>query len=234
MSGDLKKRSNKRTIVVEDIENGAVRITVAGPPYLITTGADSTRNMSTRDIAEVWLSDFAHKGEDRAAYSAKHCTDTGVLHGPEGCDGTCHELNCSKPADFLEHWKTDDGQERCLPFCKWHSHDMNHCVGRAVLWALDYGVVDDLRFWKEQDPLPGGRPRCDHCYYAIDPSGDSERARCAVPATKRVKVSENSGGEPSTYEAKLCTRCAAAPVTGGQKIEILGDLEIPPAEHCEE
>jgi hypothetical protein len=43
MRGDLKS-NNKRSLIVEDVENGAVRITVAGPPYLVKTGADSTRN----------------------------------------------------------------------------------------------------------------------------------------------------------------------------------------------
>jgi hypothetical protein len=209
MSGAIKKSKNKRTITVEDVDNGAVRITVAGPPYMVATGAESTRNISTRDIAEVWLSNFApDKREDRATYSAEHCTDTGSLHNRSTeCDGLCHDLNCSEPADFFQHWKSSDGQERCIPLCKWHSRDMTHYVGRAVLWALNYGVVEDLRFWTQEDPLPIGLPRCDSHYYAIDSWGDSERARCTNEATTKVRVTEM--GPPSeVYEAKLCDACA--------------------------
>jgi len=205
MSADMVSPKNERTIIVKDTETG-VRITVAGPPYLVTTGADSTRNLSTDDIAEAWLSNFAPgPGEDRAAYSTKHCTDTGSLHGSTECNGLCHDPNCAEPADFFQHWKGANGEERCIPFCKWHGRDMAHYVGRAVLWALDYGVVEDLRFWTLEDPLPGGLPRCDFNYYAIDPWGDSERARCTNEATTKARITE-PGGE--VYEAKLCASCA--------------------------
>jgi hypothetical protein len=224
---------NKRTIIVEDIENGGVRITVAGTPYLTGTSSDRTHNMSTRDINQAFLSDFApDQGEDRAAYSARHCTDTGNLHGPSGCDGMCHDFNCSRPADFFEHWKSGDAQERCIPFCKWHSEHMYYRFGRAVLWALAYGVVEELPFWTEQDPLPGGLPRCDSHYRAVDSDGDSGWARCTSPATKRARVTENSGKGLEIYEAKVCTHCAARRLTDSTKIEILGDLEVPP--HCTE
>jgi len=209
MSGAIKKSNNKRTITVEDIENGAIRIIVAGTPYMVSTGADSTHNLSTHDIAEVWLSDFApDKFEDRVTYSAEHCTDTGSLHGPStGCDGSCHDLNCSEPADFFQHWKGTDGKERCIPRCKRHSRSMAHYVGRAVLWALNYGVVEDLRFWTQEDPLPVGLPRCDCRYYAVDSWGDSERARCTNEATTKVRVTE-LWPEGKVYDVKLCSACA--------------------------
>jgi hypothetical protein len=209
MSGVVKKSKNKQTITVEEIENGAVRITVAGPPYMVTTGAERTSNLSTHDISEVWLSDFApDKGEDRATYSAEYCTDTGSLHSRSTeCDGLCHDLNCSEPADFFQHWKSSNGEERCIPLCKWHSRDLTHYVGRAVLWALNYGVVEDLRFWTQEDPLPVGPPRCDFHYYAVDSWGDSERARCTEEATTKVRVTE-LWPEGKVYDAKLCDACA--------------------------
>ncbi len=209
MNGDVKKSKNKRTITVEELDNGVVRITVAGPPYLVTTGVDNTLDLSAHDIAEVWLSDFApDEGEDRASYSAKHCTDTGSRHSQSTeCDGLCHDPNCLEPADFFHHRRSSNGEERCVSVCKWHSHDMSHYVGRAVLWALDYGVVEDLRFWTNQDPLPGGLARCDSRYHAIDSWGDSEWARCTNEATTRVRVTEHgAGGE--VYEAKVCDACA--------------------------
>jgi hypothetical protein len=210
MSADQSRRKDKRSITIEGLDSGAVRITVEGSPCLVSIGADSTRNLSTHDIGEVWLSKFApDKGEDRAAYSAKYCTDTGSLHTRSvECDGLCHDLNCLEPADFLQHWSGVDGKEPCIPLCKWHAHDLNYYVGRAVLWALHYGVVEDLRFWKQQDPLPSGLPRCDCGYYAIDSDGGSERARCTNEATTKVRVTElRPGGE--VYEGKLCDACAA-------------------------
>jgi hypothetical protein len=207
MNEDLSKQKNKRTIIVEDIDNG-VRVTVVGPPYPVATVGNSTRNLATADIRGVWLSDFAPEtGEDRAAYSAKHCTDTGSLHGSSTeCDGMCHDLNCSEPADFFQHWKSVDGDERCIPLCKHHGRGMTHYVGRAVLWALHYGVVEDLRFWTQQDPLPGGLSRCDYGYYAADSDGDSARARCTNEATTKVRVTE-MGLPGEVYEAKLCDTC---------------------------
>jgi hypothetical protein len=236
MSQDLSKQKNKRTIIVEDIDNG-VRVTVVDPPYLVATVGESTRNLATADIGGVWLSDFApDTGEDRAAYSAKHCTDTGSLHGSSTeCDGLCHDLNCSEPADFFQHWKSVDGKEQCIPLCKRHGRGMTHYVGRAVLWALHYGVVEDLRFWTQQDALPGGLPRCDYGYYAADSDGDSARARCTNEATTKVRVTET--GPPSeVYEAKLCDACAEreskrpdavenAPGFSRHKVEIVSRLE---------
>jgi hypothetical protein len=207
MSADLNKRKKRRTIVLEQVENG-VRITVEEPPYLVKTGTERTRNLSTLDITELCLSDFTpDKGEDRAVYSTKWCTDTGSLHGSSAvCDGLCHDLECFEPAAFFHHWKGIDGKERCIPLCKWHAHDLNYYVGRAVLWALKYGVVEDLRFWIMQDPLPGGLPRCDYGYYAVDSDGDSEKARCTNEATTKVRVTElRPAGE--VYEAKLCDAC---------------------------
>jgi hypothetical protein len=208
MNGDLKPK-NKRTITVEDLDSGAVRITVVGPPYLVATVGNNTRNLATDDIGYVWLSNFApDTGEDRAVYSTKHCTDTGSLHGSSTeCDGLCHDLKCCEPADFFHHWKSGDGEERCIPLCKWHSRDMAHYVGRAVLEALKYGVVADLRFWTLQDPLPGGLPRCDYGYYAIDSDGDSSRARCTNKATTKVRVTE-MGPAGEVYDGKLCAVCA--------------------------
>jgi hypothetical protein len=236
MSTDMKEFKNKRTIIVEDIDNG-VRVTVVGPPYLVPTVGNSSRNLATADIGRVWLSDFAPEtGEDRAAYSAKHCTDTGSLHSRFiECDGLCHDLNCSEPADFFQHWKSVDGKEQCIPLCKHHSRDMAHYVGRAVLWALHYGVVEDLRFWTQQDPLPGGLLRCDYGYHAADSDGDSARARCTNEATTKVRVTET--GPPSeVYEAKLCDACAEreskrpdavenAPGFSRHKVEIVSRLE---------
>jgi hypothetical protein len=89
MSSDLNKQKNKRTITIEDIENG-VRVTVVGPPYLVATGAESesTRNLATDDIGGVWLSDFApDTEEDRAAYSAKHWTPAASTVGPSNATG---------------------------------------------------------------------------------------------------------------------------------------------------
>lgn len=204
---DDRKPKNKQTIIIEDIKDG-VRITVNGPAYMVSTG-DSSRNLSTHDVGEVRLSDFAPEaGEDRAAYSAKHCTDTGSLHGSSTkCDGMCHDLDCLEPADFFHHWKGEDGKERCIPLCKFHGREMSYYVGRAVLWALRYGVVEDLRFWTQQDTLPGGLPRCEYGYYATDSDGDSERARCTNAATAKVRVTETEpAGE--VYEANVCDACA--------------------------
>jgi hypothetical protein len=236
MNSDSNKQKNKRNIIVEDISTG-VRVTVEGPPYLVSTVGDSTRNLATDDIGGVWLSDFApDPGEDRAAYSAKHCTDAGSLHDSSTeCGGLCHDLNCSEPADFFQHWKSADGKEQCIPLCKRHGHGMTHYVGRAVLWALYYGVVEDLRFWTQQDPLPGGLPRCDYGYYAADSDGDSTRARCTNEATTKVRVTE-MGPPGGMYEAKLCDACADrestkinaagnGPDSAGRKTEIVGTLK---------
>jgi len=207
MSDDLNEQRSKRTITIEDIGDG-VRVTVVGPSYLVGTGAEGTRDLATDDIGEVWLSNFAPgPGEDRATYSNKHCTDSGNLHSRSNeCDGVCHDPNCSEPADFFQNWSVD-GKERCIPLCKRHGRDMTHYVGRAVLWALDYAVVEDLRFWTQQDPLPGGLPRCDYRFHAIDSDGDSEKARCTNPATTRVRVTR-TGPAGKVFEAKLCDDCA--------------------------
>lgn len=229
MSGDLKKRKNKRTIVIEDLDNGAVRVTVAGPPYIVA-GVDGEQNLSTCDIAECWLMRFTPgDGEDRATYAAKWCTWCTVMHGTD-CDGGCHEVNCDAPADFFVCWVGCDGEERRIPSCRWHSCDTIYRLGRAVFWALNYGVTEDLRFRRNEDRLPGGVPRCDGQFGAYDQSGDFEDARCTLPATKRVKISGARGREPE-YEAKFCADCLARPVPSGGTLEVLGDIELPPAEH---
>jgi hypothetical protein len=78
------------------------------------------------------------------------------------------------------------------------------------------------------DPLPDGEPRCDCSYRGIDEWGDLRPARCVSPATKRLKVTQDKGDEVRTYEAKACTRCTESQHWDRLKIEILGDLEIPP------
>ena len=106
-------------------------------------------------------------------------------------------------ADFFQRWKSGDGEERRIPHCKRHSGGKTHYVG-AVLWALHYGVVEDLRFWTQQDPLPGGLSGCDFRYYAMDPLGDSKRAGCTNDATTRVRVTEpGSGGK--VYDGNCAT-----------------------------
>jgi hypothetical protein len=225
---------NKRTITVEDLEGGGIRVTVAGSPFRYSSSAGRTLNMSTRDIPRVYLSDFAPAaGEERAAYSAKHCTDDGMLHGPNGCNGTCHDSNCDRPADLFECSNGENGQKHCIPFCKFHGHGMLHRVGRAVLMALDFGVIEDLRFWTQVDPLPSGMPRCQYHYYATDEWGDSARARCTEPATKRVKVIVTGGADETMIDTELCANCASARTGNGVNIEILGDLEVPASERNE-
>jgi hypothetical protein len=219
MSADPNKRRNRRTITVEDIENG-VRIAVEGVQYLVPTGVEGTRDLAIHEVRGVWLSNFApDKDEDRAAYSAKHCTDTGSLHGSStACDGLCHDLECFEPADFFHHWKGEDGKEGCIPMCKLHGHGMSYYVGKAVLWALEYGVVEDLRFWIMQDPLPGGLPRCDYGYHAVDSDGDSEKARCTNMATTKVRVTE-IGPAGDVYEAKLCDACLERETKGSDALD---------------
>lgn len=197
-----KRENNKRTMIVEDTENGAVRITVAGPPYPVQTNNDLPINLLTCEIPRVRLSPFKHKVGDREAYSSGHCTDDS--HGPKGCNGMCHYTNCSKPAEFFEHWRNDDGSEHCLLFCKWHTRDVCYRVGSAMLWALNYGVVQDLRFWTGLDTLSNGLPRCDFSYYAID-EGESDWARSTNEATTEVCVTE-FGPEGKVYDAKACAK----------------------------
>ncbi|HXJ87785.1 MAG TPA: hypothetical protein VMS18_13270 [Candidatus Binatia bacterium] len=226
---------NKRTITLEDLESGGVRVTVAGTPFLYSPSVGRTMNLSTHDIPHVYLSDFAAAaGEDRAAYSAKHCTDDGMLHGPNGCDGMCHDLNCDRPADLFECSKGENGLKHCIPFCKFHGHGMCHRVGRAVLMALDFGVIEDLRFWTQVDPLPSGLPRCHYHYYATDEWGDSERARCTEPATKRVRVIVTGGAGSRTIDTELCADCASTQNRDGVKIDVLGDLPMPPVNRNKE
>lgn len=227
----MSTTNKKRTITVEDLEGGGVRITVAGPPFLYSPSAGRILNMSTHDIPKVSLSNFAPgEGEDRAAYSAKHCTDDGMLHGPDGCDGRCHDLNCDRPADFFVCSKAEDSRDRCIPFCKFHGYGMCHRVGRAVLMALDFGVIEDLRFWTQVDPLPSGLLRCHYHYYATDEWGDSERARCTSPAAKRARVIMSKG---ETIDTGLCVQCASSKPPSGVAIEILGDLPMPPVKRNE-
>ena len=166
-----------------------------------------SHNLSSRDITPHWQSDFVPaEGQAREEYASQHCTEEAHWHGPKGtCDGLCHELNCGEAADFFVHWKAEDGRERCVPFCKWHTHFTADLVGAAVLNALQFGVTDDLRFWREEDTLPDGRRRCDRIYRAIDEWGDSEKARCTRPASKQVRVTRFVDGP---YEVQLCDACA--------------------------
>ena len=224
-------KKNKRTITIEDLEGGGVRVTVAGPPFLYSPSAGRTLNMSTHDLPHVFLSEFAPgDGETRATYSAKHCTDDGMQHGPNGCDGMCHDFNCLRPADFFVCSKDENGQKHCIPFCKFHGHGMCDRVGRAVLMALDFGVIEDLRFWTLVDPLPSGLPRCHYHYYAIDEWDDSERARCTQPAAKRARVIMSKG---QTIDTELCAQCASSKPPTGATIEVLGDLPMPAVERKE-
>jgi hypothetical protein len=91
MSENLDKRENNKrtTIIVEDTENGAVRITVAGPPYPLQKNDDLPINLLTCDIPRSWLSDFKHKVRNRSAYASRHCTDDS--HGPRCADCARHE-----------------------------------------------------------------------------------------------------------------------------------------------
>ena len=231
----MSSTNNKRTITIEDLDGGGVRVTVAGPPFLYSPSAGRTLNMSTHDLPHVFLSEFAPgDGEPSATYSAKHCTDDGMLRGPDGCDGMCHDLNCDRPADFFVRSRSEDGPERCIPFCKFHSHDMCHRVGRAVLMALDFGVIEDLRFWTLVDPLPSGLPHCHYHHYAIDEWGDSERARCTEPAAKLARVTMPGGKGPRTIDTELCAECASLQDRNGVKIEILADIPMPAVERKEQ
>jgi hypothetical protein len=223
--------TREKTIIIEHFDDGTARIVAGNPRYPIPTNTDTTRKVGTRGTCKIWLSQFENQGEDRGAYSARYCSDKS--HGPRGCDGMCHEPNCSKPADFFEHWRGDDARECCIPLCRRHSRDNYSLNRRAVIWVLNDGVVEYLFFLTELDPLPNGLPRCDSAYYRRD-KGKSAEARCTLPATKCVKVTENGRSGQGTYEAKLCTRCAAAQSKDGLQIEILGDFEIPPAEPPEE
>jgi hypothetical protein len=218
MSRNLITR--KKTIIINHLDNRALDVQLADAHRPIPASADPTRKVLRRETCEIRLSQFANEGEDRASYSARLCTDK--AHGPGGCDGICHEPKCSKPADFFEHWRAEDGRECCVPLCKSHIRNMNSLQRRAVLWALNDGVVDYLCFMTDLDPLPNGLPRCGSGYY----QGDAE-VRCTFPATKRVRVTEKSGKGEEISEAKLCTRCATAQVRDGLQIEILGDLDIP-------
>jgi hypothetical protein len=232
MSRTDNSSKSKRTVIIEEIENDGVRITVAGCPYIVNAGR--FRDISTRDINHTWLSDFKPAAdEDPGKYAAGYCTDTGTFHGPGGCHGKCHDFNCSDPADFFLHWKSKDGQESCIPVCKWHGRSTSYWVGRTVLWALEYGVADDLRLLKTKDPLPDGSPRCNFMYYTTDAWGDRAKARCTSPAKKRVRITTDRGGLQETYETKLCEKCVANGHVDTEKVEILG--EIPPvASHSEE
>jgi hypothetical protein len=222
---------HKRTITIEYLEGGGIRVPVVGPPFLYPMPCGEKFNLSTRDLPQVFLSEFAPgDGENDAAYSGKHCTDDGMLHGPNGCDGMCHDVKCLRPADLFVCSKVEDGQERRIPFCKLQSHGMCHRVGRVVLMALDFGVIDDLRFWTLMDPLPSGLPRCRYHYYAIDEWGDSERARCTEPAAKLARVIMNDG---RTIDTELCAECASLQDRNGVKIEILGDIPMPAVERKE-
>jgi hypothetical protein len=208
---------DKKTITIEELTDGRVRVTVDGPQFITDTG----RDLSTHTIGVRRLADFAPGGQDPKAYAAAHCTAGKYWHGSSGCDGTCHDPNCGNPADFFVHWKTEDGREQCEPFCRWHASTTTSLVGETVLNALQYGVTDDLRFWTGENVLPGGELRCDVRYKDVDPYGDLEWARCTRPATLRVRVTPakttmaTDGSPKVTYtplrdkahEAHMCARC---------------------------
>jgi hypothetical protein len=199
-----------KKIIIEGLQSGVVRISVEGPPYLATGGDDRTFNLSARDIAETWLSDFAPDAEeDRTAYSTGHCTWPESMHGTsKQCNGLCHWNNCSDVAVFFHRSKRSDGSEQCIPVCKWHGREMSYYIGQVVLRVLNFGVVEDLPFWKEQDPLPSGQPRCDYIYYDIDEWDCSSKARCTNAATTRVRTTERGPGGDVYDHAKLCDFCA--------------------------
>ena len=193
MSKTLNEQARKkRTVIVENGVNGAVRISIPGVPY-----PDQKNNLLNCEIPRVWLSDLKGKVRNRAAYSSGLCTDDSHTGG---CYGLCHYADCPEPAEFWEHWNNDDGGEHCLPFCKWHAQDTCYRVGRAVLWALNYGVVEDLRFW-DLDMLPKGLPRCDYRYWAIG-EGESVWARCTNEATTKVRVTESEPEAKSTTQKR--------------------------------
>jgi hypothetical protein len=221
-------RNNKKTLTIEDIQHGGVRITIAGEPRMVNVGAGRTLDLSACEVANCWLSNFAPgEGEDRITYAVRHCTDTGFLHDPStGCDGLCHHFNCLEPADFFQHCMSSDGKELRIPICKVHGQDLGSRVGRVILRALVYGTLDDLRFWVQLDPLPDGQPRCDFRFREVDEWGKLQEARCASPATKRLKVTQDKGNQGRTYQAKACARCTESHQSDGMKIEILGELEF--------
>jgi len=97
---------------------------------------------------------------------------------------------------------------------------MAQVAGRAVLFAVNFGVVHDLRFWNH-DILPDGSVRCDRRYRAVDEYGLTW-ARCTRTATKRVRISE----EGESHEANVCPTCLAHPGRSEQ-IEVLGDVAPP-------
>jgi hypothetical protein len=198
----LKK---KRTITIEELETGKLRVTVDGPPYIV---GDS--NLSSREVTPSWLLEFAPgPGQSRQKYSSQDCTGGEDWHrdwiGTTTCDGICHDHDCVEPAAFFVYWLADDGRKQCMPYCKWHASGTASRLGRVMLNALDYGVTVDLLFWTEQDVLPGGKRRCDNRYYAVDRYEDFEEVRCTQPATKIVKVTPRDG---NPYEARVCDRCA--------------------------
>jgi hypothetical protein len=230
----------KTTITIEERENGKLRITVDGPPFIV-----NNHNLSSRDITPRTRSDFRPaEGQSRREYSSQYCTADEERHDYKPCEGTCHDLNCDELADFLVHWKGDDRQERCVPFCKWHAESTAELVGETVLMALRYGVTEDLRFWPHLDVLPSGDPRCDHRYKAVDTYGDLEWARCTNAAAVRVTVTPaktvmaNDGSANVTYtpkpegayEACACGECyeSAKESIGTEgnpaNIDIIGEL----------
>ena len=204
----------KTKITIEGLDHGKVHVSVDGVPYL---------------VSESWLTNFnPGADEDRGAYSSEQCTDADVLHPNGACDTACHGFDCIEPAVFFQHWRTPDGAEHCMPVCKFHGRDMASYVGQAVLFALDYGVTRDLRFWTCGDPLPNGRPRCDCRYSAADEHG-LQRARCTAVATQVVRYLDGRR-QGNTNEARLCDRCVhhwIADDGAGREIEIVGPVSLP-------
>jgi hypothetical protein len=163
----------KRTLTIEGFEDGQLRVTVEGPPF-IANGHD----LSSRTIRARRLTDFAPAdGERPEKYSSAHCTE----HNSEsGCHGMCHHPGCEAPAEFFMRWKAKDGHEDCVPVCKWHARDAATNIGMVVLNALQFGATDDLRFWVDEDVLPDGQPRCSCRYDAANEWGEVDSARCTI------------------------------------------------------
>ena len=81
---------NKRTITIEDLADGRVRVTVDGPQF-VANGV----NLSTRTIGVHQLADFAPDSQDLKTYASAHCTAGDNWHSSKsGCDGTCHDPGC--------------------------------------------------------------------------------------------------------------------------------------------
>jgi hypothetical protein len=181
------KRKNRRTIIVENLDDGAVCITVVGPPYLATTSAGEIRNLSTLRIEEPGPDEEPTEEvlelmrfEEMLSFKVPHSPS---IFGPE-----------------------DRSSDEVYDPSEWHSDELSDRVGWAVLCALEYGVVADLRLWTQLDTLPGGLPRCGFKYLSEDHWRHySAWARCTNKATTEVTELRFQG---KVYDARLCDTCA--------------------------